>query len=798
MEDEHRLRALVEFFNGPAFGGEQGERISLQPTSLNLIVPVGAGAAYAQDSSGNVLGLKFGISANHQQLLELALEFPRLERLVFFADSKEPIEIPPSIGDLNRLRFAFFSGNIRKIPEEILRLDIPLFVGRQSSDIEFTGRALRDRLDVLTAEAQKVITLKGGLKGDELQLFLSSPEFTREILAAQTAKIVGVVVDTDWLEDPPLEIAARGREAIASYFRDRGQGALRLNEVKVLLVGNGGCGKTSLVKQISGDKFDPTESQTHGIRITKHSLGSKKEGRIKANFWDFGGQEIMHATHQFFLSKRSLYVLVLDGRKEEDPEYWLQYIQSFGGDSPVIVVLNKIDEHPAFDVNRRFLVAKYPMLVGFFRVSCSSGAGVLELRSAMHKQLISATILQTKWPIAWFKVKQRLEGLNSNYISMNEYHRICDEVLISEQTSKDALVDFLNDLGVILHFKDLQLLDTHVLDPRWVTEGVYTIVNSKVLAKQKGLMRISQLKDVFSASKATSEFEYSPDKFNFIVELMLKFELCYRLENNAILVPDLLGIQEPPLNTDSDSALRFVFEYQYLPKSIMPRFIVRMHKDIKGDNAWRTGVQLEDKSLGSIAIVRADDKAKRIYIEVTGAQKRDYFAALRKTIADVNASFERLEVTQFVPLYDHPEVLIEYQELIGHELAGREQMFVGKLARDYSVQLLLDGIEAKTSRQMHPAQTIIHFQGSYINQSTGATVTTAIDNTVGGVETAMNYQPQIWEKILSYGVALLIVIAVLFLVVRNQPIADPNLAVILRVVLSVAMAILGASVPGLI
>jgi internalin A len=32
------------------------------------------------------------------------------------------------------------------------------------------------------------------------------------------------------------------------------------------------------------------------------------------NVWDFGGQEIMHATHQFFLTRRSLYLLVLSGR----------------------------------------------------------------------------------------------------------------------------------------------------------------------------------------------------------------------------------------------------------------------------------------------------------------------------------------------------------------------------------------------------------------------------------------------------------------------------------------------------
>src|SRR5260370_1441607 len=110
----------------------------------------------------------------------------------------------------------------------------------------------------------------------------------------------------------------------------------------------------------------------------------------------------------------------------------------------------------------------------------------------------------------------------------------------------------------------------------------------------------------------------------------------------------------------------------------MPRFIVRLHKDIRGNRSWRTGVELEDKSLNAQALVRADEKAKRIYIFVTGDQKRDYFATIRKVLSEINASFEKLAVTEFVPLPDASEVLIEYRELIGHELGKRERCSLGR------------------------------------------------------------------------------------------------------------------------
>jgi len=102
--------------------------------------------------------------------------------------------------------------------------------------------------------------------------------------------------------------------------------------------------------------------------------------------WDFGGQEIMHATHQFFLTKRSVYVLVLDARQGEiegNIHYWLQTIQSFGGDSPVLVVTNKCDVQP-LSLNENGLRRQYaPMEIGFHSVSCTTLQGVAALRDAL-------------------------------------------------------------------------------------------------------------------------------------------------------------------------------------------------------------------------------------------------------------------------------------------------------------------------------------------------------------------------------------------------------------------------------
>ncbi|WP_417914381.1 hypothetical protein [Candidatus Electronema sp. JM] len=59
----------------------------------------------------------------------------------------------------------------------------------------------------------------------------------------------------------------QGIDAIREYFANLQAGESALNQVKVLLVGDGAAGKTSLVKQLLGQPFDKDEDTTHGISI---------------------------------------------------------------------------------------------------------------------------------------------------------------------------------------------------------------------------------------------------------------------------------------------------------------------------------------------------------------------------------------------------------------------------------------------------------------------------------------------------------------------------------------------------
>ncbi|MCP5052800.1 MAG: hypothetical protein GY940_36870, partial [bacterium] len=212
-----------------------------------------------------------------------------------------------------------------------------------------------------------------------------------------------------------------------------------------------------------------------------------------------------------------------------------------------------------------------------------------------------------------------------------------------------------NDLGVVLHFEDMDLTDTHVLEPKWVTAAVYKIINSPLLAKHKGILMTGHLPEILK-KEGDDDYQYPKGKYGFILTLMEKFELCYSIDSKTVLIPDLLPVPEPGFDFDYADSLKFIIDYDFLPRSVMPRFIVRLHKDIKAEKKkklqWRTGVVLKGKGFKSTAVVKADHEAKRIFIYVTGEQKRDYLSVIRHTIRDINGDFKKLGVTELVPLPD--------------------------------------------------------------------------------------------------------------------------------------------------
>jgi small GTP-binding protein len=198
----------------------------------------------------------------------------------------------------------------------------------------------------------------------------------------------------------------------------------------MLLVGQGNVGKTCLANRLIYDAFQQ-EKSTEGINILSWEIlaPTLEQEKIRLNVWDFGGQEIYHATHQFFLTKRSVYLLVWNARKSKDYEhiyYWLHTIEAFGEDSPIILVMTKQNERDD-DLNLKDLKEKFPQIVGLYKVDSADGRGVPVLKEIICRTAWKLPHMQTHWLKTWFTVRQRLENDGRNWIDYAEFQQICTE-----------------------------------------------------------------------------------------------------------------------------------------------------------------------------------------------------------------------------------------------------------------------------------------------------------------------------------------------------------------------------------
>ena len=476
-----------------------------------------------------------------------------------------------------------------------------------------------------------------------------------------------------------------------------------LNEGKLILVGRGEVGKTSIVRSLMNLDFRGDESKTQGINITTWSIECG-EAPVRLNVWDFGGQEIMHATHQFFLTERSLYLLVLNGREgaeDLDADYWMRHIESFGNESPVIVVQNKIGQQP-FDLNYRGLQARYPQIRGYVKTDCRDGIGIDALRDLIRSVTSQMPEVRMKFPVDWFAVKESIETQGDDFIGYEAFRQLCARHGVSDQADQDGLCWVLHCLGIALNYRDdPRLRETSVLKPEWVTQGIYRILNATELAQRHGELRLQDLEQLLPSK------QYPLEKHVFLMELMRKFSLCFAFpdEPDRYLIPELLGKEEPRSVQKLQPANCLNFEYHYglLPEGLIPRLIARSHTLSHNCPRWRTGVVMAHEDCK--ALVKAEAADRRVIVRIGGddrGARRRLLAIIRYDLDRIHHEFkDRLDAEPKVPLPKHPQHSVGYQKLVVFERQGVTNFpeCIGGKVVSVDVSELLNGVDLEKQRE---------------------------------------------------------------------------------------------------
>ena len=466
------------------------------------------------------------------------------------------------------------------------------------------------------------------------------------------------------LKLPSPEWIQQGTRVVMDYLEAAvEQGTVTMNEAKVMIVGRPHAGKTSASIKLrnSNGKLPKSTDSTKGIEVKDWNFAKDGINYI-AHVWDFGGQDVQYAIHQFFMTQRSVYLLVDctrdpekvgETRSEIISNYWLEIIKILAKSSPTFYLYNLYESYSknlsVFHNLQRlydFLYEK-PFEVDLNKISKSNEQGILPVRNQLQEAIKSLPNVGLVLPAQWAAVKEKLteEAKQHSFITLERYFDICSENNIRDKKSALLISRYFHEIGSIIHYSDDEssaLYKLVILNRTWATEATYKVVLDKNIEKQGG--RFTKV----DAQRIWSKTTYK-DKTQALMELLERFEICYELANShpkTYLIPQCLPDVYPEnIDENLENPLSIRYDYGFLPYGIINRLTVRLHKYIYDSKVWKKGMILQ-KEAGRVVVEEVKNINKGyIEIRVSGDKKNRWYLQERvmEEIDDLNKTFNMEE-----------------------------------------------------------------------------------------------------------------------------------------------------------
>lgn len=552
---------------------------------------------------------------NELEVLQLPSALPALEELDASENHLEDLELP---NDLHALQYLF----LRKNGIKTLRTEARL------SELRTLHLAENQLTELPRAEYTQLENLY--LEGNALS------GFGEEMIKGDKS-------------GNAIEIIA----ALRSFAQT---GERPNHRARLIIVGNGRIGKTCLVKRLKGLECDRQEEYTHGIAISeleKPHLPNVETDELLLKVWDFGGQEVFYATHQFFMSEEAAYVYawtdeaIAQKNWEEDSkksprlgnradkwrshEYWLDNIRMHGKESPVLVVKTHcLDTRGTFPAER--LKAAYGLKhepVDFDAFSAEPRY-LENLTKAMAKVLKRLPLLGQPIPNGFHELVEKIDTLRvQGTVELSRQQQFLPVVEACQIPEKDAdgALSYLRKTGEVIHFPDSpRLRDKIFINPGILTERAYKLIESNdYLTQEEGAFTADYAESLLGAD------------WEDLLELLINFQLVYRKQSGGSLVyiaPQYL----PPLSKASRNArnaflgnergksLRFTLRYpQFLPENVMVN-VLSEYGPYALDAVYRDAIFFCREGQEEGCVIKADEAQRQILVFTTATAAGDALA----------------------------------------------------------------------------------------------------------------------------------------------------------------------------
>jgi len=642
------------------------------------------------------------VGMNH--LATLPLEVPRLtglERL--YLDRNQLTALPPEIGQLTNLRELNLSGNqLTALPPEIGQLTNLRELNLSDNQLRALPRQLADLL------------------GAGLELRLRNNPLT----------------------EPFPELIARGLDAVAIYLRSLGD-AVPQYDAKVLLVGEGNVGKTSLIAALVGAPFVPGRPTTHGIEILPLTVRHPDlDAAMTVRAWDFGGQEVYRVTHQFFFSRRALYMVVWnarEGHEQNEVEGWLRRIRlRVSREARILVVATHCDERrPELDYPH--LDKTVPgLLAGQYEVDNLSGRGITALREGIATEAARLPVMGQLISTRWIAARDEILALAENepQIRYEQFVEVCEHHYV-DGDEITTLAELMHDLGQVVYYGDDEgLRDIVVLNPEWLTKAISYVLEDEPTRQSGGVLDHARLAGIWVDRPGVPGY---PTRYHpYFLRLMEKFDVSYRLEDDSqrSLVAQLVPHDRPSLPWDIQGpppagvrSMALVCQLSEPAPGLVAWLTVRHHRASTGKH-WRGGVFLRhpiaEYASEALIELRAPEQ---LGVYVRAPSPDFFFNVLRDSVEElITRRWPGLTYQLLVPCPSRlPDghncrALFPLDGLLRYREGGGTRYFCLQCSSDHDVSQLLTGFaqpELPLRRELERLHQEIAAVGSSVNHLEG-------------------------------------------------------------------------------
>jgi Leucine-rich repeat (LRR) protein len=533
-------------------------------------------------------------------------------------------------------------------------------------------------------------------------LILSSNEIIDIAALKELKQLTDLDLRSNQIQYIPKEVYEQGNcvKDLYDYWQEiEKRGSDINNQLKIMFLGNGCVGKTTLLHWFIDNEFKdiPQNNRTEGIIIKSLPLFDEK---IIANFWDFGGQEVYHATHRLFLGKRTLYILVWatetsekESEERHSPQYWLDMIadiQDTHERSMVLIVQNLIENQ----VNKNVLsdedledYNKRGLYIQTLTLNAKTGKNIKTFKAQVEEAIEDILANnKEKLPNSWIEIRKKVAEIKKDKektLDWTDFLTICEVCKLAG--SPNVVIDYLHRAGEVFYYEN-QFDNKIILDQMWALDKVYTVLKAKHIERYKGVFSLDDLIAIWQQQDSNLRVEEHKIFLNF----MLKNQLMFYTEGyesgerkEEFVIPQLLPKDKPILLKTWEripEKLQYRIEYAFLHRDIIERFIVSTAHLSKDKEYWRNGLYInyEDND-AVIEVIENESKKKVISIQCVGNQKD---ALLQKIREEFNKIRPLEKAKEYVCVNNSWELVSDKLQIIDREKSGfpnREELSIENL-----------------------------------------------------------------------------------------------------------------------